>query len=98
MNTGFRASGLAWSHAAWSGNGKITEKVKDGATGEGLQRRVRLDERETGRLVRTTFSAEDGTYVFDHMKLGVEFMVYAIDYTGTYDAVIADRVTAIARD
>lgn len=85
---------LFWS-ANFGGPGKVSGTVTIAATGAPVARRVRLHDRRSGRLIRETWSAADGAYEFTHLKLGIEYVVYALDYTSTYDGVIADRVTAV---
>ena len=79
----------------FGGTGIVSGTVTISATGAPLSRRVRLHDRSTGRLLRETWSGADGVYSFTHMELGRKYIVYALDYTGTYDAVAADRVTAV---
>jgi len=76
------------------GPGTISGTVTIEATEQPVARRVRLCDRRSGRVVRETWSAADGVYTFTQLPLDREFIAYALDFTGTYDGVIADRVTA----
>lgn len=59
-----------------------------------LRRRVRLHDQKTGRMVRETWSASDGGYVFDNIKVGPEYFTMALDHEGLQAAVAADRLVA----
>lgn len=56
-----------------------------------VHRRVRLFCRISGRLVRETWSDPvTGAYRFDGIRIG-PWLVIAHDYTGSYNAVVADN-------
>jgi hypothetical protein len=57
-------------------------------------RRVRLLEAQTARLLRSTFSAPTGQYVFKNMRSDTEYILLADDHTRVYNAVVADKVKA----
>ena len=57
-------------------------------------RRVRLHDGANGRPVRETWSAVDGAYSFAKIRPGLYYVV-AFDHTGTYNAVIKDRIEAV---
>lgn len=67
----------------------------DGTPATPVRRRVRLFHRLSGRLVREVWSAADGTFEFTKLAQG-EYVVMSDDYTRTYNAVVADAVTAVA--
>lgn len=64
------------------------------ADGDGVARKVILLERSSQRIIKSTWSAPDGTYSFHFLKTGVDFTVYAFDHTDTYNIAIKDRVRA----
>lgn len=66
----------------------------DGSPVTPVSRRVRLFHRLSGRLVRETWSAADGTFAFERIKAG-EYLVVTDDHTRTYNAVAADAVQAV---
>lgn len=58
-------------------------------------RRVRLHDYYSGRSVREVRSdAQTGAYSFEQIKPGLYYVV-AFDNTGTYNAVIKDRIQAV---
>lgn len=57
-------------------------------------RRVRLHDWASGRPVREAWSAVDGAYSFTKIRPGLYYVV-AFDHTGTYNAVIKDRIQAV---
>ena len=60
-------------------------------------REVRLHDRHTGQLLRTTTSAPDGTYSFGRLQLDRRYMVVGLDDTGQpsmKNAAVADMVEA----
>jgi len=91
ITLGFPLKLAAFNH---NGPGRISGTVKIASTGETLARRVRLLHRDTGKHLREVWSNEAGEYLFDGLALGVDFIVYTLDLTSTYDGVIADRVRA----
>ena len=66
----------------------------DGTPAVPVRRRVRLLHERTGRLVREAWSAEDGTFEFAGLALA-EYIVLTDDHTRLYNAVVADKVTAV---
>lgn len=65
--------------------GKVTEN------GVGVSRRVMCYHRHSGALVGTTWSNDDGAYLFDGLIAGVKYYLTAID--GNTDAVQYNAVT-----
>lgn len=59
-----------------------------------VSRRVRLFDALTGRVIRETWSAADGTYSFTKIRAGTYF-VTAHDHTLEHGAVIRDRIEAV---
>jgi hypothetical protein len=57
-----------------------------------VRRRVRLFEKKSGRFVRETWSAVDGSYSFTNLK-DQEYFVLSHDHTNNYNAAIKDRIT-----
>jgi len=58
------------------------------------RRLVRLYDLRSGRLINSTWSAENGAYRFDYIKGGgLQYLVLAHDYEAIYNAVVADFVT-----
>lgn len=53
--------------------------------------RVRLFERQTGRLINEVLTDNSGNYEFDHLAIGT-FFVIAHHPENTFNAVIADMV------
>lgn len=45
-------------------------------------REVRLHDRNSGQLLRTTLSATDGTYAFNNLQLGRKYLVIGLDDAG----------------
>lgn len=81
--------------AADAGPYRVAGTVKiDGTPATPVRRRVRLFDVVSGRLVREQWSATDGTFSFDKIRAG-EYLVVSDDYTRTYNAVVADRVSAV---
>lgn len=76
------------------GHGSIVGKIT--IEGHAARRCVRLFEARTGRLLRQTWSSEDGRYGFNYIDPAREYFVLAHDHTGQFNAVIADRVQAEA--
>jgi len=77
----------------WGGRGRVSGTVKIGSTL--VARRVRLTEAKTGVLIREQWSAADGTYRFDRLRLDLLYTVSAHDFDGGYNDVIAANVTAV---
>lgn len=74
---------------------RVAGTVKiDGTPAVPVRRRVRLFHRFSGRLLRETWSAPDGTFEFAKVALDT-YLVVADDYTGVYEAEAADRVVAV---
>lgn len=59
-----------------------------------VSRRVRLFDALTGRVIRETWSAADGSYSFTKIRAGTYF-VTAHDHALEYNAVIRDRIEAM---
>lgn len=70
--------------------GRLSGNTTD-QNGQPVSRRVRCFERKTGRIVRETWSNAAGYYQFDDLDPSKRFTVVAHDYSGTYNAVIADN-------
>ncbi|SDO30017.1 Concanavalin A-like lectin/glucanases superfamily protein [Halomonas shengliensis] len=70
--------------------GRLSGNTTD-QNGQPVSRRVRCFERRTGRIVRETWSNAAGYYQFDDLDPAKRFTVVAHDYSGTYNAVIADN-------
>lgn len=65
-----------------------------GAPPTPVQRRVRLHDQATGRLVREVWSAPGtGSYSFEHIRAGT-YYVTGFDHTGQYTGVIETDVVA----
>lgn len=77
----------------WSGNYYLSGTVKVGTTL--VQRRVRLYEHLTGKLLLEKLANADGTYAFNYLRGDLLYTVSATDSTDTYDDVIAARVTPL---
>lgn len=77
----------------FGGDGLIAGVVK--VYGTPVKRRVRLYETSTGILIQEIWAGADGTYSFPGMKKGVQYTVTSLDYTNTYNDVIAARVEAV---
>lgn len=60
-------------------------------------RAVRLYDRVSGELLRTTQSASDGSYRFNNVQLSRKYMAVALDDAGNtvvYDAAVKDMIEA----
>lgn len=90
------AQGQAFLHDAADGGAfRVAGTVKiDGTPATPVARRVRLFDVISGRLIRQTWSALDGSFSFERIRAG-EYLVVSDDYTRTYNAVVADRVMAV---
>lgn len=55
---------------------------------------VRLYDRASGLLVRQVQSTAAGIYRFQGLRLGVEYTIIALDESGEYNAVVADKQRA----
>jgi hypothetical protein len=81
---------------AFGGRYRIPGTVKiDNSPGANIpvRRQVRLFDKQFGRLVRETYSdALTGAYSFDYLA-PVKYFVVTHDYTGFYNAVVADDIT-----
>lgn len=82
---------IRWD-SAYGGFGSISDSVD--AEGTAVSRKVVLLDRINQRPIRSTWSASDGSYSFNYLRKDVEYIVYAIDYTNTYNIAIKDRVRA----
>lgn len=77
------------------GIGRITGTVREktGISTRPLKRRVVLLDYRSNRKLREAVSDEQtGVYSFDEIDLNREYTVIALDHTGQYRAVIADRL------
>ena len=63
-----------------------------GTPNAAVSRRVRLHDFETGLVAREMWSDTSGAYLFVKLAAG-DYYVTAFDQTGTYNAVIADKIT-----
>ena len=87
--------GQFWRDFYDGGAYRVAGTVKiDGSPPTPVRRRVRLYEVLSGRLIRQTWSALDGTFAFEQLRAG-EYLVVSDDHTRTYNAVVADRVAAV---
>jgi hypothetical protein len=77
----------------WGGDGAISGTVKIGAVP--AKRRVRLYDAVTGLFVTERWSAEDGSYQFTQLRRDLFYTVTSTDDTGTYNDVVAARVTPV---
>lgn len=75
------------------GTGSISGKVTVDDNPD--SRKVRLYDLRSGRLLRTTWSAADGTYRFTGLDPAREYFVVGHDFTRTYNAVIQDMVKPV---
>lgn len=77
------------------GTGRLTGTVREktGISTRPLKRRVVLLDYRSNRKLRETVSDEKtGVYSFDEIDLNREYTVIALDHTGQYRAVIADKL------
>ncbi len=77
------------------GTGRLTGTVREktGISTRPLKRRVVLLDYRSNRKLRETVSDEQtGIYSFDEIDLAREYTVIALDHTGQYRAVIADKL------
>lgn len=78
----------------FGGGGRIAGTVKEkGTPDQPLVREVLLWSESTRTLVASTWSAPDGSYVFDGLDRTQRYTVLAYDYTHAYRAVVADNLT-----
>lgn len=75
------------------GTGTISGKVTVNDNPD--SRKVRLFDLRSGQLLRTTWSAADGTYKFTGIDPGLVYFVVGHDYTKTYNAVVQDMVKPV---
>lgn len=77
------------------GRSKVSGTVKiDSSPDIPVWRKVRLFCAVSGRLVREMWSDPvTGAYSFEYIRPG-PWMITAHDYSGTYNAVVADNITA----
>jgi hypothetical protein len=87
-----------YSSHRFGGTGAIANTValEDpiGTPEQAIARRVRLFDRESGVLVAQTWSDATGAFQFTNLATARPFFITADDYTGTYNAVIADWIYA----
>jgi hypothetical protein len=85
---------LSWD-AQDSGAYRVAGTVAiDGTPISLVSRRVRLFHQLSGRLVRETWSAADGTFAFEGLALD-KYLVVTQDHTSAYDPVARDQVVAV---
>jgi hypothetical protein len=79
-----------------SSSGTITGTVAEKAlpTNTPLVRRVLLIDEASRLPIRETWSDATGAYTFSNLPVGVPYTVLSYDHTGTYRAVIADKLQA----
>jgi hypothetical protein len=81
---------------AYGGRGRIEGTVKEKGTPDvPVARQVWLIAEVTGTVIRETWSAPDGSYVFDYIDHRYKYTVVAFDHTGNYRAVIADNLAPV---
>jgi hypothetical protein len=86
------ARGFAYDNS-FGGNGKINGTVYiDGTPDVPAQKLVRLMHLRSGLVIRNTYSAADGSYEFRDLRMGDLYTVISHDHTGTYNAVVKDRI------
>lgn len=66
--------------------------------GKPAARRILLIERERFKVIDDTWSAADGTYLFDQLDNSQDFLVLALDHKRQYEPVAYDYVRAVAED
>ena len=66
--------------------------------GKPASRRILLIERERFKVVDDTWSADDGSYLFDQLNPEQDFLVLALDHKRQYEPVAYDYVRAVAED
>lgn len=89
------SGGLPRNDAVWGGPGRIAGSVVVDANPDvPVRRRVRLYDGLTGALVRETWSAADGVYAFERVRIGM-YCVVSHDHTGEYNAAVRDRIEAV---
>ena len=83
------SDGIAHGTATISGG--VYEKASPNIP---MSRQVRCFDLQTGRLVGSTWSATDGAYTIGGLAPARMYFVVSHDHTGTYNAVIRDRILA----
>lgn len=78
-----------------SGHGYIAGIVEQEGTPIG-NRRVRLFDQVSGRFLRETISADDGSFEFDYIALNRVYIILSEDPTGNYDVVAHDNIQSIS--
>ena len=78
----------------WGGKGYIAGRVTIDSVNP-VSRRVRLFDLRTGMLAKEVWSDVDGNYRFDDVSMLSTFFVLTHDHLENYNAVVADRVTAV---
>lgn len=73
---------------------RVVGTVKEKATPANVPvvRRVRLCRMRDGVFIRETWSAPDGSYVFDSIDGAETYYVVSFDHTGNFNAAVADRL------
>ena len=79
----------------YGGDGYISGKVKIGV--QGVARMVYCRLRQNDQIIRHTFSASDGSYLFDFLSRSYNYVVSAKDHTNTYNGVEQDDLTPVQR-
>lgn len=90
MSTAYRR--FAWADTTTGGTAIISGVVRALTTPVG-GRPVYLMTQEGLVVRRATRSESNGTYLFSGLATGMTWLVLSVDPTGTYNAVVADRVT-----
>ena len=81
-------------HPWWGGPGTSAGTVA--VEGVPAQRVVCLIDKFTRQIVGLTLSGHDGSYAFTGLAMTTSgYLVYALDHTGLFDAVIHDRITPV---
>ncbi|MGF6148967.1 Uncharacterised protein [Kingella potus] len=63
--------------------------------GRPASRRILLIERERFKVIDDTWSADDGSYLFEQLDTGQDFLVIALDHKRQYEPVCYDYVRAV---
>jgi len=72
--------------------GKIQGTITE-VPGSPVSRLVCCYAQDDQRLIRSTWSGQDGSYLFIDLHMDRLYTVVVYDYTGAYNAVIADKVS-----
>lgn len=90
---GFRRNPRVSYDAVDGGDGQLSNPLNDPITLDGApyQTRLRVFEERSGRLVRETWSAADGTWIIRYLRRDQTYLV--VCYDATYPALAYDHVT-----